>query len=169
MENAYRLESWQNLYIMLGSSAAALTGLLFVAVSLQIKSIVKDPVLRVRAAANTIMTVILVINAAIILVPQNIAVIGFELCAAAFGYITWASWRLVHIWKSGRKTPPRAVISISLNLLGIIGGLSLIFRFGGGMYITTIQCIAILGWVVFNAWSLLLDANLGPDNARAQS
>jgi len=167
MENAYRLESWQNLYIMLGSSAAALTGLLFVAVSLQMKSIVKDPVLRVRASANTIMTVMLVINAAIILVPQSVVAIGIELCAAAFVYITWAGWRLVHIRRSGRKTPVRAVISMSLNLLGIIGGLSLIFHTGGGMYITTIQFIAVLGWVVFNAWSLLLDANLGQDNARA--
>jgi len=167
MENAYRLESWQNLYIMLGSSAAALTGLLFVAVSLQVKSIVKDPVLRVRASANTIMTVMLVINAAIILVPQSVVAIGIELCTTAFVYITWAGRRLIHLKRSGRKTPARAVISISLNLLGIIAGLNLIFHFGGGMYIATIQFVAILAWVIFNAWSLLLDANMGQDNIRA--
>jgi hypothetical protein len=163
MESAYRLESWQNLYIMLGSSAAALTGLLFVAVSLQAKSIVKDPVLRVRAAANTIMSVILIINAAILLVPQSVIAIGIELCGIAIAYIAWAGRRIIHLKRSGRKTPMRALISISLNLLGIIAGLTLIFRSGGGMYIATIQSVAILAWIIFNAWSLLLDANVGQD------
>ncbi len=166
MENAFRLESWQNLYIMLGSSAAALTGLLFVAVSLQAKSIVNDPVLRVRASANTMMSVILIFNAAILLVPQSVIAIGIELCGVAVVYIAWAGRRIIHLKRSGRKTPTRAFISISLNLLGIISGLSLIFRSGGGMYITTIQFVAILAWVIFNAWSLLLDANVGQDDSR---
>jgi hypothetical protein len=167
MEIAYRLESWQNVYIMLGTSAAAIAGLLFVAISLQANSIVKDPVLRVRASANTIMTVMLVINATIILVPQGIVAIGIELCATAFVYIAWAGQRSIQLRKSGRKIPARAIISISLNLLGIIAGISLIFQSGGGMYIAIIQFVAILAWVIFNAWSLLLDANLGQDGARA--
>ena len=167
MENAYRVEAWQNLYIMLGSSAAALTGLLFVAVSLQAKSIVKDPVLRVRASANTIMSVMLIINAAITLVPQNTVAIGIELCATGFVYITWAGRRSIHLRRAGKAVPVRAVISMSLNLLGIVAGASLISNLGGGMYIVTIQFVAILAWVIFNAWSLLLDANEEQDNAGA--
>ena len=63
MQSAYSLELWQNLYIMLGGSTAALTGLLFIAMSLKIDAIVKDPIFRARAWANIFMIVILVINA----------------------------------------------------------------------------------------------------------
>jgi hypothetical protein len=74
MQSAYNLELWQNVYIMLGSSAAALAGLLFIAMSLKIDVIVKDAILRARAWANTFMIVMLVINAAAILVPQRVLV-----------------------------------------------------------------------------------------------
>jgi len=56
---------------------------------------------------------------------------------------------------------------MTLNLLGMIAGMSLIFRFGGGMYIATIQFIAILAWVIFNAWSLLTEVGADQDHARA--
>lgn len=164
--HALRLELWQNAYVMLGTSAAALAGLLFVAVSLQAESIVRDPILRVRASANTTMTVILIIVSAIILVPQGVVAIGVELSTIAVVYIAWAVHRIIRLGKAGTRTPTRAVISIGINGLGVFAGLGLILGSEVGMYIVTIQYIVTLGWVIFNAWSLLLDANVAHGTAK---
>jgi hypothetical protein len=159
MDSAYKLELWQNLYIMLGGVAGALAGLLFIAMSLQIRVIAKDSVFRARAWANTFMIVMLVINAAAILVPQNIKALGVELCITGVLYVPFFISRSLRVKRITKSIPKRAFISTFYPITGVLGGASLIFRFGGGMYIVTIQSIAILAWAIFNAWSLMLAAN----------
>jgi hypothetical protein len=158
MSQAYQPETWQNLYVMLGSSSAALAGLLFIAVSLQISAIAKNRILRVRAWANTFLIIMLVVNAAIILAPQSISALGSQLCFTGFISTSFFVWRAIQVKREGIAIPKRAFIATSISLIGILGGVSLISRFGGGMYIVTVQSIAILLWVMFNAWSLLLSA-----------
>ena len=53
MENAYQPELWQNVYVVLGSSSAALIGLLFIATSLHLDEIINNLGLRRRAFNNT--------------------------------------------------------------------------------------------------------------------
>jgi modulator of FtsH protease len=149
---------WQNLYIMLGGAAGALAGLLFIAMSLQIRAIAKDSVLRARASANTFMIVMLVINAGAILVPQSNIALGVELCLTALLYVPFFIWRTLRVKRITKAIPKRAFVSFFYPITGILGGVSLIFQFGGGMYIVTIQSAAILAWVIFNAWSIMLAA-----------
>jgi hypothetical protein len=49
IESVDLIATWQNLYVMLGTSSAALIGLLFVATLLHLGEIVSSPVFRVRA------------------------------------------------------------------------------------------------------------------------
>jgi hypothetical protein len=44
MHDAYQISQWQALYTTLGGSAAALAGLLFIAVSIQIRRIAQSPI-----------------------------------------------------------------------------------------------------------------------------
>ena len=49
MEYAYRADTWQALYAAVAGSAAALTGLLFIGLSLNLRIIVKTPEHTARA------------------------------------------------------------------------------------------------------------------------
>jgi hypothetical protein len=54
MGKAYQPELWRDLYVMLGTSSAALIGLLFIVTSLHLNEIANNPVLRRRANHRTI-------------------------------------------------------------------------------------------------------------------
>jgi hypothetical protein len=159
---------WQNLYVVLDGSSAALAGLLFIAVSLQISAIANTHVLRVRAWANTLLIIMLVVNATIVLSPQSITALGGELCFTGLIGTLVLAWPAMRIKRAGHNIPKRAFVAISISLIGIVGGISLIAQFGGGMYIVTVQSIAILLWVMFNAWSILLSAHAESGGSKTQ-
>ena len=75
METAYQPELWRDLFVVLGSSSAALIGLLFIATSLHLDEIVSNPVLRRRAYNNTRYLLIVFVEAALLLLPQPILVL----------------------------------------------------------------------------------------------
>jgi hypothetical protein len=158
MDNAYQLERWHDLYVMLGGSSAALAGLLFVAVSLHVEVITKGRILHARAWANTFLIVMLVMNAAFILAPQSVTAVGLELCATSVLFVLCLGWVMMTAVRAGFSLPWRPYISILLNLFGIAAGLSLASGWGGGMYLETVQFLAVLGWVMFGAWGLLMAA-----------
>jgi modulator of FtsH protease len=152
MHNAYQLGPWHDLYAMLGGSAAALAGLLFVAVSIQIGRIAKSPIFRARAWANTFLIVMLVVNAALVLTPQDTTALGVELCVPAIVFILFLIRTMVGVLRAGLRLPWRPFFSIPLNLVGVAAGVSLIMRRGGGIYLVTLEFIAIIVWVMFGAW-----------------
>jgi hypothetical protein len=49
MDYAYRADAWQALYTAIAGSAAALTGLLFIALSFNLRTILKNPASRGHA------------------------------------------------------------------------------------------------------------------------
>jgi hypothetical protein len=81
MENAHQLEQWRDLYVMLGTSSAALIGLLFVVMSLHLDGIMKNPVFYNRAHNITHHLLTTLVEAALILTPQPMTVLGAELVA----------------------------------------------------------------------------------------
>jgi hypothetical protein len=70
MENAYQPELWQNVYVALGSSSAALIGLLFIATSRHLDEIINNLGLRRRAFNNTRYLLMIFVEALLILIPQ---------------------------------------------------------------------------------------------------
>ena len=159
MPNAYRPELWHDLYVALCGASAALAGLLFIATSLHIHAIAKDPVLRIRAAANTFLIFLLVIEAALVLIPQETTALATEICFCAALLLASFAWTRARRHRIGRTFSRRGLLHPLLFLIGMGGGLSLLFRSGGGMYIVTAQFLAALCFVMFNAWSLLIAAS----------
>ena len=76
MTNAGHLELWHDLYVMLVTSAAALLGLLFVVTSLHLDEIVNNLVYRTRARSNSIFLLLTLVEAAAILTPQRVDLLG---------------------------------------------------------------------------------------------
>jgi hypothetical protein len=81
MGNEFQPELWRDLYVMLGTSSAALIGLLFIVTSLHLDEVVNNPALRLRARNNTIHLVAMLVETMLILTPQPMPILGAELAA----------------------------------------------------------------------------------------
>jgi hypothetical protein len=158
MNQAYHAEAWREFYVMLGGSLAALTGLLFVATSLHIREIAKVPHWRIRAFSNTFALIGLLIQSALILVPQPITWLGIELIAFNFFLLNFIVVRLDLVWrKANAKLPPLRIIGGAMAwMLLSLSGASLIAGVGGGLYLNTAGCLVLIWICLWNAWSLLI-------------
>ena len=71
-------ESRQNFYVMVGGAAAALTGLILVAVSLHLRVILAHPLYRDRAHTSLQGLVTILVVAGAVLTPQSSSALGIE-------------------------------------------------------------------------------------------
>ena len=163
MEDAHLPELWRDLYVMLGTSSAALIGLLFVVTSLHLDDVVKNPVFRVRAYNGTLYLLILLIEAVLILVPQPILILGTELVATnllglwlPLSNIYRYFYKNKQISNRGGLAINRAVTYIMAYLLGIAGGAALIDHSNWGMYLVTASYTTSLVGVVLGAWAIMM-------------
>jgi len=170
VDQAYRIEAWQTLYSTLCGASAALAGLLFIATSVHIQAIAKIEGLRIRAAANTFLIMVLVAEAGFVLLPQHPAVLGAEICLSAALILAAFIWARRGLHRTGRRINRRGWVQLLLVAIGIAGGVSLAVRWGGGMFLVTTQFFATVGFVMFNAYSLLMAAEVEEDREKiAQS
>jgi hypothetical protein len=163
MGSPYQPELWRDLYVMLGTSAAALLGLLFVATSLHLSDIANNPVLRRRANHRTVYLLILLVQAVVVLLPQSMVPLGSELIAInLFGLIFPLSNIYKFYFGGGKNSGDRddwailrAIRYIAAFLFGIAGGATLIKLALWGMYMVTVSYVGLLVLVVLNAWSIM--------------
>jgi len=71
-ESVDLIDAWHDLYVMLGTSSAALIGLLFIATSMHLGEVVSNPGFRVRSYNQTLYLLTLLVEAVLILVPQPV-------------------------------------------------------------------------------------------------
>ena len=161
MENVYQPELWQNVFVVLGSSSAALIGLLFIATSLHLKEIVNNPVFHDRAFNHTRFLLIILVEALLVLIPQPMFVLGAELVAINVLGL-WFPLRLVYIffqnnegYRRGGAALHRAIIFSIGFLLGIAGGALLVEHLSWGIYLIAASCVILLVRVVLSAWSIM--------------
>src|SRR5258708_15307329 len=111
--------AWQNFYLMTGGAAAALTGLIFVALSLQAKAIIGHPLFRDRALASLLSLLGGIFLSAAVLVPgQQPLALGLEvgLVAAFFTIrVTRAALLVRSVDARARRRPGRDRKSTRLN------------------------------------------------------
>src|SRR5437016_6063253 len=117
--------AWQNFYLMTGGAAAALTGLLFVALSLQAKAIIGHPLFRDRALASLLSLIGGIWLSAAVLVPgQQPFALGLEvgLVAAFFTIRVTRSALLVRSVDARTRRRPgrRWVIEWSVWILWLV-------------------------------------------------
>jgi modulator of FtsH protease len=161
---AYDPAGWQNFYVMTGGAAAALTGLLFVAMSMHAKAIMAHTLLGGRAIGTLISLLTQLAIAGAILVPgQPVQAIGIEIEVAAVFWVAFLAATIfrarAHVGPSDKRSPLRvAVESIGGSIwivLFLASGLSLIARVGGGFYVLAIVMLFMFGWNVYVSWVLI--------------
>jgi len=92
MDAAYDPDAWRDFGVAFVSASAALLGLVFVVVSLHLRAVVDDPVLRRRAEIMLgLLAMTLAASAAMLIPGQSREALGLELMPIALVYIGLSS------------------------------------------------------------------------------
>lgn len=157
---AYDPQQWHDLYLMLGTAAAALTGLVFVALSLHLRAIGADRFQRARGHYLTFRLIYLTVVAAFVLIPgQGDDALGIELLV---GGIVGAVVTGVPLARMRSNLPltlgfrTRVVAASVAVALNLTAGASLIARRGGGLYFLIAALLLAMVTNVSGAWALLV-------------
>jgi hypothetical protein len=160
---AYDPEQWHDLFVAVAGASAALLGLLFVAVSINLERILSFEGLPERALETLMLLLGVLLVAIVCLMPgQSHVALGLELLVIATTMIViavrlpvfteGASGREEMTWKASRWT----VRAAGLGPLWL-GGLFELLAIGGGLYwVAAGVAFAIVG-AVASAWVLLVE------------
>jgi len=158
---AYSPEQWNNFFVLVGTGSAALTGLVFVAVTINLEGVAKDATHKYRAI-NMLsgFTAAFIVSALALLGHQTHRAFGIEwlivaLLAAAIntnGYVQ--AYKL----RSSLYALSRfRIVGGSACYLGqIVGSLLLLFGATAGIYVGAIALIANFAFLVSGSWLLIL-------------
>jgi modulator of FtsH protease len=149
---------WHDLYIMLGGASAALTGLVFVGLSMHARAVAADPFQRARARYLTAGLVYITVISGAILVPgQGIHVLGAELIAGGCAALVVVAVPIARFPdRFPRDVKMRLALVVVACALNIAAGTSLLAHSGGGLYLLFPAALTAVVMNVFGAWSLLL-------------
>jgi len=156
------LGDWSNYFIAQAGASAALAGLLFVALSINIEHILKSPWLPPRAAATMVLLVGSLVEALVALWPhETLVVIGAEELVASV--VVWAFVLRLMVAGAPPKeyaAPTRLGNAIAqLATLPAIGGAVAIVAFGatGGTYAIAFAMLMAIVVAFLNSWVLLVE------------
>ena len=156
---------WENFAVISGSAAGALTGLLFVAVSLNRDRIVSHPALRGEAGQTLVLFLLALLLSLLLVIPGDsarilgIVLVALAIVAGAIQILTWRSGRRSSATGDGPEDRlARLVDAVSPNLLTvlltIVAGCLQIAGANGLYWLAAAEVAALVGGVV-NAWLFL--------------
>jgi len=161
MGTAYTAQDWSELFVASAGASAALTGLLFVAVSVNIERILNFPGLPERALQTLLLLLSAVLVSLIGLIPgQSTTALGVELLVASIVFAA-PIYALMFKTMPGARDYAHPAVHLSLILPGtlplIIGSVSLIALAGGGLYWIVAGLLGAILGASINAWVLLVE------------
>ena len=164
MDDAYKSDAWQALFGAVGAASAALTGLLFVGLSINLERVVGTPEHLARAREILGQLLSLLVLSIILLIPgQNRLVLGAELIL--LGAILAGVSTFLHGQTLQRIRPERrarwgvrvAIFHVGTLAIPIAGGSLMLGHYGGLFWLVLTVLIYFL-WSSINAWTLVVHA-----------
>jgi hypothetical protein len=159
---AYEAAEWTDLFVATAGASAALAGLVFVAVSINLERILAFAGLPERALQTLLLLLSVVAVSIIGLIPgQGTTALGLELLVwglIILGAIVHLSRRITlpdgapRTWAISRYT----VLAIG-TVPVVVGGASIIAESGGGLYWIAAGIFGAVAGGVANAWVLLVE------------
>ena len=163
MGTAYNPASWSTFFSALVEASAALTGLIFVAVSINLAQIVKLKQLVSRSAKALLSLMGVLLSSTLCLIPaQGRVGLGWEI--AAVGAIIWvgatysqqmAAHKNPYVGIKGKVY--HFVLTQISAVPFAVGGVSLVLGRGGGLYWLAAGAVFSLAGSLQDAWVLLIE------------
>jgi hypothetical protein len=157
--SAYTPADWSNFFVALTGAAAALTGLVIVAMSINLPTMIQERSISGRAAETVSLLACILVVAIFGTVPgQPDWLLGLEILAA--GLVAWIGTTVISA-RAGRhpKEPRwlREVITHGSSVPVVLAGGTLILQTGGGLYwLVPGVVVGFVGGVI-NTWVLLVE------------
>jgi modulator of FtsH protease len=164
---AFDPERWHDFYVMTGGAAAALTGLLFVAMSLHAREIMANRFFSNRAV-GTLMSLAsqLLISGAVLIPGQPLTVLGVEVEVAALFFLGF----IIQQMATRGPEAPSVATTLTHRLMEMGGGtlwivlfnaagISLLLQVGGGLYLLAVVMFFMFAWNIYIAWILITEVS----------
>jgi len=165
--DVFRPAQWHDLFVMVGTGAAALTGLVFVAMSLNVAAITGDASHRYRAIGNlTGLAAVFMLCALVLMGHQHHLSVGAEILVVSTvaglvfvsGYV-----QARRMGGSGESLSLFRVLGGSLcYALEMVGAILLIVGYISGLYIAAVAIVANFYFMISGACLLLVVARSRP-------
>jgi hypothetical protein len=153
------LADWSDLFVAAAGASAALAGLIIVAMSVNIETIVKYPSLPSRAGATIAVLVLVTVVSILALVPDlALGWLGWAIVVVALiclGFAIESTVRMVR--ESGLVGFIKAAVLIVPTLGFVIGGAILAAGDVAGLYFVAAGMVLAFVGTVLNAWVLLVE------------
>jgi hypothetical protein len=154
---------WHDFNVALVTAAAGLLGLLFVALSIHIRTLSLPRNAELRAVARTIFLgyVVALAIGFLALLPQSLLAFGVELMVLIlvailpFGAAARSGLRATGVGYDRRVTIVQFVLGFALFAIGVIGAIGVAAGELWALYLTAAVAIVSLLWGVFNTWELI--------------
>ena len=156
-------EPWQNFYVMVGGAAAALTGLVLVAVSLHLRAILAHPLYRDRTHTSLQGLVTILAVAAAVLTPQSASALGIEVLLLGLYWLARFA-RFIRLFtrvRPGDRAAPGSlylwewVLWLGWVAALVAGGLFLLGGDTRAFYVLAPWAVSGFVLIVWNAWVLM--------------
>lgn len=156
--DVYRPEQWADFFLLVGTGAVTLTGLVFVALSLNLKTIAIDATHRYRAIGTLTGLALVFMRCALVLMGgQDYRVVGAELLfVSSVGAIVYVNGFLQANKTGNKASLSRTTTGTALYIAEIMGAVILISGSISGLYIAVIAMVANTCYMITGAWLLVM-------------
>lgn len=156
------MEAWTDFGVAIVGASAALTGLLFVALSINLREILQDRALTSRALLTLLLLVVPLVSTMLLLVPQATTAYGVELVVVGVLFGAWMTFlSRPSARTAGQSAAARftaVVLPVALVAAGTIAaGVLLVLHHPAGMYALLAAVIAAFFGALTSTWVLLVE------------
>jgi hypothetical protein len=157
------VEPWHEFAVMIGGAAAALVGLLVVAMSINVEEIIGDPTLPRRAGGALVTTITPLVLCVFVLIPgQSRSAFGWELIALGIVLALLLPFLNRPATQPEQQTRTQWLLSTCLPMTVLIlavllAGVGVLVDGLGGLYWLPVAVLAALLGGLIQAWVLLIE------------
>jgi hypothetical protein len=158
----YQPDQWNSFFVMVGGGVAALTGLVFVALSialsLNLRDMTKDATHKYRSINTLAGLTATFVTCGLVLMPgQNHEAIGFELLVFSMTGAVIFLYGFRQAFKFGSQpSKQRLVLGSCLYVAEAIGALVLIAGSLSGLYVAAVAIVLNVAFMITAAWLLVV-------------
>ena len=157
------MDAWHDFFVATAGAAAALAGLIFVAISISLNRVLEFEALPYKAVISLLMLMAILVVSIVGLVPiQTAKILGWEISAVGFAILFLtirASLKVFSLTEKEYKQQQLGNIVIDQLCIWpyLLGGIHILLAGEAGLYWVVPAIILSFIKSVFNAWVLLIE------------